>query len=265
MANRNKSNFVRLKQIIQIIEPRFPRVLQKTTEYLIRDQVKSYSLYGEDAIVQGMLKRYSYKFNRKLDLSYIDIGAWRPIKNSNTYFLYKQGYSGTAVEPNKHFENLWKSVRSRDKFVLAACGNQTESTYYKFHSAGQSNTLSLEFAKSLASSQRISYDSSEKVECLRLEQIIQIHKSNFTGDFLLDIDIEGSDLSAIETFNFIKPLRPMIIIVEDFLSFNVSFYDSKLVAFLTTKDYYLVARSGPSSIFIDATTDLVGLFDKDNL
>ena len=101
-----------------------------------------YSIYGEDAIIMGLLDRYAMQAGRQLNLSYIDIGAWRPIKGSNTYFLYKMGSTGTVVEPNPHFKRLWKAVRPRDNYLAFGCGLEKSADLQIFHPSAASNTFS---------------------------------------------------------------------------------------------------------------------------
>src|SRR6516162_8896656 len=56
---------------------------------------QTYAQCGEDQIVSFILGQLNV---RKRD--YIDVGAWVPVLNNNTYLFYTLGYRGVLVEPN---------------------------------------------------------------------------------------------------------------------------------------------------------------------
>jgi FkbM family methyltransferase len=70
---------------------------------------KSYSQYGEDEFICQFL------FDRGIDKGiYVDVGANHPTTISNTFALYKIGFKGYIIEPNKELANLYKYFRKRD-------------------------------------------------------------------------------------------------------------------------------------------------------
>lgn len=72
----------------------------------------SYAQHGEDvAIIQYMNSPSAY------DIGYIDIGANHPTKISNTFLLYKSGYTGFLVEPNPELASLCRLIRPRDHTI----------------------------------------------------------------------------------------------------------------------------------------------------
>src|SRR5262245_46395583 len=56
---------------------------------------ETYAQSGEDRIVYFIL---GYLGVQRRD--YLDIGAWEPIVNNNTYLFYRLGYRGVLIEPN---------------------------------------------------------------------------------------------------------------------------------------------------------------------
>ena len=54
---------------------------------------RSYSQEGEDMILRRFLAGQKDGF-------YVDVGAHHPVRFSNTYYFYKQGWAGINIEPN---------------------------------------------------------------------------------------------------------------------------------------------------------------------
>ena len=55
---------------------------------------KSYSQCGEDLFIENFFKNKNYG-------TYLDIGAFNPIKFSNTLLLYKKGWKGINIDLNQ--------------------------------------------------------------------------------------------------------------------------------------------------------------------
>jgi hypothetical protein len=223
---------------------------------MIKLPTNYYSFYGEDAVIQGILDKYKFDNGEDFNLSYIDIGAWRPIKGSNTYFLYKKGIQGTVVEPNPYFKRLWDSVRPRDQYLQFGCSNSSKGNLQIFHSSAASNTMHIEFMKKISIEQQLKISNQLEVDCLTLKEIILLHQKLTTSPFLLDIDIEGLDFEVIKTFSFEKKLRPSLIMIEEWLDQNESINSSKIFKYLESKDYLLVGKTILTSIYIDKQSNL---------
>src|SRR3989304_2562059 len=83
----------------------------------------SYGRVGEDAILQTLLKAQNGFF--------VDVGAFDPILYSNTYALYRRGWSGIVIDPNTALRPPYRLFRRRDTFVGAAIGETGEGTYFR--------------------------------------------------------------------------------------------------------------------------------------
>ena len=215
-----------------------------------------YSIYGEDAIVMGLIDRYEMQSGKQLELSYIDIGAWRPIKGSNTYFLYRMGGSGTIVEPNPHFQRLWKAVRPRDNYLAVGCGFGKSADLLIFHPSAASNTFSTSFAQKISSAQPHKVTNSISVPMKTLKEIISIHLASSNLPFILDIDIEGLDYEVISSYDFPSGLRPILIMIEDKPPTGES-QDANLIEnFLIAQNYRIIARTIVTAVYIDNSSNL---------
>lgn len=215
-----------------------------------------YSIYGEDALIIGLMDRYAMKSGKQLKLSYLDIGAWRPIKGSNTYFLYQMGFSGTVVEPNPHFQRMWNAVRPRDKYLSVGCGLEKSGNLQIFHSSAASNTFNSNFAKEISATQDYEITDSITVSLMSLKEIISVHRKNSELPFILDIDIEGMDYEVISSFDFPEGYRPIIILIEDKPPSGDSEETHLIAGFLAGHNYELVARTVVTAVYVDRYSEL---------
>ena len=239
------------------IELRAPKIVLRILANVFSGKKVSYSFYGEDLIIEEILNRIRFEINKEIPISYVDIGAWRPIKGSNTYKFYKSGLRGTAVEPNPHFRKLWRAIRPRDHFLEIACSNSVSAHLSIFHPSAASNTLSEDFAKFISGTQNFRVSKRLNVSCMTLEQIILLHKSNHSDYFILDIDIEGLDEEIITSYQFPYGYRPFIILVEDILKPYESLTETHISSYLTSLNYKIVGRTALTSIFMDLEAELL--------
>jgi len=224
------------------------------SEIISKNVKKSYSSYGEDMIIDGILKRHFFITGNSPTFSYIDLGAWRPIRGSNTYYFYKMGFRGTMVEPNSKLNNLWKVIRPEDQLINFACSTKDKVIFYEFNPIAASNTSDENFKNYIKNSQKLSEPNQKEVKALNLDRIIEIHLARFTSPFILDIDIEGSEEAVIKQYDFIARPRPLIIIIEDHFVEGIS--NSPITSFLKEKNYGLISRCQVTSIFIDLQSEL---------
>lgn len=210
----------------------------------------TYSNYGEDAILQGILKRLEIDVTKE-NWSFIDLGAWKPISHSNTYFLYKIGLRGTVVEPNLDLRLLWKACRPKDDFLNVACSIKNEKAiFYRFGVAGQSSTLDVNFAKTIERLYPEIVKQQIEVNSWTLEEIIKYHRKLHKGNFILDVDVEGLDFEIIKSYDFSKFERPSIILIETFEDIgNLDL--GEIETFMSTKGYFKIGSSIITSFYAD--------------
>ena len=136
---------------------------------------ESYSSYGEDSILNGVIKRLSWLMGKDLfaQNTYIDIGSFHPVKESNTYFLYKKGWFGTLVDPNSYFNVLVHELRPND--ILYNCAVDIESgtkEFFMFGDMDSSNTLSSDFAERKKNSQHTAVSWTAQVPTKTINEIV---------------------------------------------------------------------------------------------
>lgn len=233
------------------------------------DKFESYSSYGEDAMLNGVLKRLSWIMQKNLfdQKTYIDIGSFHPVKESNTYFLYKLGWSGTLVDPNSYFNVLVHELRPHD--ILYNCAVDVTpgiKEFYMFGDTDSSNTLSKEFAERKIESQHTGISWTAQVPSKTIDDIISIHIEYFQKTpFLLNIDIEGLDLDVIKTYS--HDVRIPFIMIED--DSQKVFNNSPIRNFMEEKEYMPIATTFLTTLYIDTQSKYfpnlkkIGMFEND--
>jgi FkbM family methyltransferase len=162
------------------------------------------SQFGEDKIIVSLLPERG---------TYLDIGAYHPHLYSNTYKLYKKGWSGTAVEPNPHMALLWKLFRPRDTFLNCAVGKPGSTTYYMYADGAYNGFERLDNRPVVAQ---------KTLKILPLSDFLK-HDVDF-----LNIDCEGMDYEILQTHDWV--IKPKMIAIEGETQFSSSRVPNKFSA-----------------------------------
>ena len=103
---------------------------------------KSYSMFGEDLIVEKFFKNKNKGF-------YVDVGCYHPIDGNNTFLLFKKGWSGINIDLNKISIDLFDRARKNDNNLNIAISNKSQKIkYYYRKKINMLNTINKKFAKS---------------------------------------------------------------------------------------------------------------------
>ena len=208
----------------------------------------SYAQQGEDIVVRSIFD--ALKVPRP---SYIDIGAYHPLVNNNTYLLYRGGSRGVLVEPNPAFTEMLKSKRPGDRVLAIGIGVSEDSAadYYVFEGPGQDNTFSKAQADELVRQHGPS--AVRAVMKVPLRNINHVLDEEFPagGPDFFSIDIEGMDLQVLQSLDF-KRHRPKVFCVET-TALGVAHVDQQILSFMKQKDYEQRGGNLVNSIFVDRT------------
>lgn len=187
-----------------------------------------------------MLKQY---FPEKFG-HYIDIGAGRPVKGSNTYKLYRSGWVGVTVDPIRLNLILHKLFRPRDQFWLALCGSKNEVAVELFEFFPyEYSTMQREVAEHLVKTGTAKLVDCTSVACYPVTKFATyMHPALPT---LVCIDAEGSDFQILRSIDF-KQMCPRVICIESLISSTES---PEIEEFLRSLGYALSAVAGHSLIF----------------
>ena len=240
MRHRRKWNFLR----------RFYYQSKLSGHYFL-----SYSSYGEDAIIEGVFKRLHWMGFNKIFLpkTYLDVGCFHPVKDSNTFFLYQKGWKGTVVDPNIFFEPLFRRLRPKDNFFGNAVSNSSISLpYYVFSDTASSNTMDKGFAEKIALEQNLELPPPRNISTISLENLMDRHFKSF-GEypFIVNIDVEGMDDEIVDS---IQPVWEIPFILVEDVSLG-TFIDSDLKKKLSQKGYEPISANFLTTLYLRRNTE----------
>ena len=162
-----------------------------------------FSQFGED-------KLYEKLFDVDKRGLYIDVGSWKPISASNTYFLYKNGWKGIAIDPDFSNQLLFKIFRKRDIFLNAAVGSGQEINLFQFIPSNFCTTDLNTYLK-YREDKRLTYIGKRKLTSISLSDLNVKMQPDMPS--LITIDCEGGELEVLKSNNW-QNILPKIIIVE---------------------------------------------------
>jgi FkbM family methyltransferase len=208
---------------------------------------KSYSQGSMDLILNHI-------FKDKKDGFYIDVGCQHPIKNNNTYLLFKKGWTGVNIDLDNVNIDLFNFFRPKDNNINSAISNKTEKIkLFYYHQKSPINTLD----EKVSLKQQAKIEKKIDIQTNTLENILDNYSIK-TID-LLTIDVEGFELKVLKGLNFDK-YKPRVIIVE-FLDLEANKWEipynnldnvlkSEIYSFLINKNYKLVNWVNGDLVFI---------------
>jgi len=214
------------------------RVLDECRDYAERLQSSkqhSFSQYGEDLFLQEHFKgRKGF---------YIDIGGNHPMRGSNTFELYRQGWEGVVVEPIKRFYTKHKRLRPRDIQVNAAVGSSLgDLTFFEMIPSVLS-TCDSEVAKEVLSTGRGRLLREYTVPVTTVAELYRSHLFPRAVS-LLCVDTEGHDLDVLMGVDW-DSLHPEIVICEA----NEEFQEIEINRYLAAYGYSCLESLGGSLVF----------------
>ena len=163
----------------------------------------SYSYGGVDLLILDIFKNQKKGY-------YLDIGCAHPIKNNNTYLLYRKGWNGINIDLDKENIDLFNSYRKRDFNVTAAVSDKEgETDLYFYHNKSALNTIS----KQNADFQKANISSIKKIKTQSINKILENSPYKDQKIDFLSVDVEGSELDIFKNFDFNK-YSPKVIVVE---------------------------------------------------
>jgi FkbM family methyltransferase len=155
--------------------------------------VRSYSQYGEDAVIFHFL----YLHSRIKDGFYVDIGAFDPVQYSNTFLLHKHGWRGVNIDIVAERIGKFKAARPGDINLLAAVGDADgELDVYEHPQWASMTTVDTATAH---------YHRSRpvgKIACRTLRGLLEEHEIAHID--YVNIDVEGFEMKVLSTFDPVK-------------------------------------------------------------
>ena len=203
----------------------------------------SFSQFGEDLVLDDL-------FADREDGCYVDVGAHHPRRLSNTFALYRRGWSGVAIDPTSAAAASFRLERPRDRFFQTAVATDRSTRTLFVYSDSAMNTLRSEVVRS-RNDRGLAEIGEVQVAALPLREILE--RARVPSRFeLLAVDTEGADLDVLLSSDWQK-WKPKVVCVE-----ALSDGSPDPIPFLLSKGYQEWLSLGRSRILVaaDATAEL---------
>ena len=201
-----------------------------------------YSRWGEDSFLVDYFKNTS-------NGRYVDIGSFHPFRGSNTYLLYKKGWSGINIDINKISIDLFKLARPNDiNLNLAISDANKKIKVYQTKDLGKMNTINLKFASFFLKNYHI-----KESRSYNLNDILCKYNTNKNNRFeLIDIDVEGSEYQILKGLNFKKYSFKLILVETHIFNLDFKQESDKIHILLKSKNYNYLKNFGETSVYENA-------------
>lgn len=208
----------------------------------------SYAQEGEDLILDRLFDQQKSGF-------FVDVGAHHPMRFSNTYYFYTQGWRGVNIEPNPDSLSLFKKYRPKD--INVNCGiAKTRATlsYYMFNEPAL-NTFDFEVCNSRITDTPYQHIKTIDINVAPLSEVL----ANFCPkdrkiDFLT-IDVEGLDLEVLKSNDW-ERYRPSWVLVEQLNLANVESLNFEIQVYMKSLNYELFAKTFNTLFYKDKAISL---------
>jgi FkbM family methyltransferase len=176
-----------------------------TYSWLVSRRRGSYSQHGEDRFVIDFFRGRKKGF-------YLDIGASHPFRLSNTYLLYRSGWSGATVEPIPRLGKLHRRWRPRDTLMPVAAGVKSGALQFFEMTPSVLSTLDPSVAEGYIANGSAVLSRRYTIDVLPINEIVERVNAIAPVDFL-SIDVEGLDAEVLGEIDFMR-FRPGLICIE---------------------------------------------------
>ena len=236
------------KVLVKVIPPRIQLKIRSSLLGKVIVLIKSfrfsvtsnnfYSQYGEDAIIS--------KYFPESEGFYLDIGSGDPVRGSNTFFLYKKGWSGILIDPLTRNIFSSKIIRRKDRTIQGLVGATNKSYLFYEMFPYEYSTTNNEIVKNLVNNGKAKLVKKVQLNTFSISELnINIYLDQPS---LLSVDCEGLDLEVLKTID-LKTIKFRVICAEDF-DFNPMSKTSEINQYLNINGYEIVDRVGSSSIYV---------------
>jgi FkbM family methyltransferase len=207
---------------------------------------QTFAQSGEDQIAWFILE---YLNIRKRD--YLDVGAWAPVLNNNTYLFYTLGYRGVLVEPNGEACKQLREVRPGDRVIEAGIGVTAarEADYY-IMTRSSWNTFSKEEAERQV---KVSNGTETIVKVIKMPllDINQVMAEHFQrAPAFLSVDAQGLEFAILKSVDY-RRFRPEVICAETLVT-GTNKMIPETAAFMEAQGYVVRGMSFVNTIFVDS-------------
>ncbi|MDJ0698084.1 FkbM family methyltransferase [Mastigocoleus sp. MO_188.B34] len=205
--------------------------------------IYSYSQTGEDRIITSYLW--------KNEGFYIDVGCNHPIHYSNTFILYRRGWTGINIDANDKLISKYERLRKRDTNICAVVSDQEKEVVFTEFDDSFVSSINTEHVENWKKHRQVR--NQHVVKSISLNTILEKYNAPKVID-LLSIDVEGHDFEVLSSLD-LNIYRPRLIVVEIY-QFDINNPSaSKVYEHLTKHNYKMVSYAVMNGYFLDALAE----------
>lgn len=203
--------------------------------------VSSYAQTGEDLIITSILGKTGF---------YVDVGCNHPKVFSNTFVLYKCGWTGITIDANKELIQKNQKLRKQDTSICAVVSDKKQEVAFTDFEDSLVSSLNTEVINHWQKTLKIKEQ--RIVNTVLLSTILDSHEVPKNFD-LLSIDVEGHDFEVLSSLN-LNIYRPKLIVIEmlEFDLLNPS--SNKIYEYLRVNNYKMISYVIWNGYFLDSST-----------
>jgi FkbM family methyltransferase len=204
--------------------------------------------WAEDVLVRKLFPK------NKVNGIYLDLGCYHPFTHSNTAYFWMKGWTGFNVDANPNTIKLFNKTRPNDCNIWSAIvpkvdydNGVDEISLLLPYDADYSNGVAATGTVSNEVGSERGFDNTKIVPAKSISQIISEYKIGEVD--YINLDIEGFDEIVLKEIDF-STLQPTVVTVEDYSKSLLELSASGITKLMGSNNYELVARAGPTSIFL---------------
>jgi FkbM family methyltransferase len=168
---------------------------------------------------------------------FVEVGANDPQKDSQSWHLEQQGWTGILIEPVPELAAELKRVRKAQVFEVACSSPEQAGKVLRLHVAGPFSSFDPNLAVTGMRAER-----TVEVKVCTLDAVLVEGGATAPLD-LLSVDVEGHELEVLRGFDFAR-WKPRLILLED----HVSGLDKH--RFMRRAGYTLMRRTGLNGWYV---------------
>jgi FkbM family methyltransferase len=203
-------------------------------------RIASYSQGAEDRIIRSILGNTQNGY-------YVDVGCNDPQRFSNTFALYRQGWSGINIDANQYLIGKHRRLKKRDISVCAVVSDKEQEVIFTEFNDSLVSSIDAKQVDKWKGRREIKRQT--KLKTVSLNEILEEYNAPKFFD-LLSIDVEGHDFEVLCSID-LATYRPKLIVVEMHGLDISELPKSTIYQYLASHNYGLVGYIRPNSYFVD--------------
>jgi hypothetical protein len=221
-------------------------MLRKICQLVLRKKNNNvfFSQEGEDYLLTSFLSDQRSGF-------FVDLGSAHPIIYNNTYYFYLRGWRGICIDASPNLKKLYTRYRPEDKFINTFISRKPGIQKFHIFSEPLLNTGSLKRKNFLQQKTNYKFQKTVSINKTSLRDILKKYLPHKTKIQIMSIDIEESELEALESNNW-NIYRPMYIVMEVLHHDRDKIGNKTPVQFLKALGYRITTILPRSVIFSDS-------------